>query len=233
MEHIYRSPTSSSSQLARPSVYLGSLRSSSASKSLLSSNDDIKKYRSSSKIRRMEIFHSKLEIVLLTTSVVVGFALISFTIIWWKKRRSSTTFKNINQEKKEQYAKDAPNPEDFERLPKIGSVLEGVLSYPEISIVQTVSQARSEDDTPSVVNSDVSSMWDSTSQQWDNNYFTESEKNGPRAPIRMLLSTVHSETFENQSIIDSEKMENINLDDPASKSGNTKKTVEECTRGSI
>jgi len=181
------------------------------------------------------------EIVLLSVSCFFGVICIVATLIWWRRRRNiSRLVHDVTSHTKEKVDVKVSGRIDSEDVPAINSILvNGTLSFPEISIskqkvrVKSEDDDESEDDTPSINNSEVSSMWDSTSQQWDNNYFIELEKMGRHDYVRKL-SVIASEADDGSGEnSNSQGFTNINLNLPSIDSETRHRPNEISTRGSI
>ena len=108
-------------------TYFGSLRSIVAHRRLSSTNKSITMYSSKSKRRKVEENHIDFSSnIVLVSSMIIGFFFFSILLIWWKRRRKYfLKLQNMTQQEKEE---NPPNPQDIQKLPKIGSILEGSLS---------------------------------------------------------------------------------------------------------
>jgi len=247
MEHSYQGAASTSSSQHRnaPCYSTLPLRPMSTSETPPSNNEFINTAGYKSRIRQLESRNllSSREIIILSVSIGLAMFFIILAIMWWRRRRHiSRLVHDLTQNAQEKVKKELPDPVDLEAIPTLGSIMvDGTLSF-EISVAQQRSRVRSEGDDQSedgslsVINSEVSSMWDSTSQQWDNNYFMETEERGRQAPIRMLstIASVEGSSTNNGSSANNSNSDALtDIDLSNSELATQHKACEVSTRGSI
>lgn len=249
MEHSYHAAVSTSSSQHRnvPCDSTLPLSSISTSETLPSNNEFINTVGRKSRIRRLRVLESNnllswREIILLSVSIGLAIFFIIIAIIWWRRRRHiSRLVHDLTQNALEKVKKELPDPIGLENIPPGSIMVDGTLSF-EIFVAHQRSRVRSgnddhsEDGSLSVINSEVSSMWDSTSQQLDNTYFIESEQKGRQAPVRMLsaIASVEGSSINNGSSANNSNSDALtDIDLSASEVATQHKSFEVSTRGSI